>query len=187
MTELSAEASAELSWLSETSRIPETELALVVADDSADCCREVLAVASDSLLLRFSPLPSGWSPMLRLSSWELKTLADCGATGFWVPLEAGRKPKASGTELCIYPVAGWYKGVCGGGVGASGVLGRARSMGGTGTGWPRGRCVSMFPVEGRAQSLGWKFTLTGDTGDCRNLGESDTGTPGKGLTFSPQS
>jgi hypothetical protein len=45
----------------------------------------------------------------------------------------------------------------------------------------------MFPVEGRAQSLGWKFTLTGDTGDCRNLGESDTGTPGKGLTFSPQS
>lgn len=50
------------------------------------------------------------------------------------------------------------------------------------------RCVSMLPVEGRAQSLGWKLTLTGDTGDCRNLGDSDTaGTPGNGFAFSPQS
>jgi hypothetical protein len=80
MTELSVEASAELSWLSETSRIPETELALVVADDSADvCCRE--ALASDSLLFRFSPfLPDG-SPMLRSSKCEVRTPAAGGAKG----------------------------------------------------------------------------------------------------------
>ncbi len=42
-------------------------------------------------------------------------------------------------------------------------------------------------MEGWAQSLDWKLTLTGDTGDCRNLGEADAGTPGSGFTFSPPS
>jgi hypothetical protein len=99
MTELSVDASAELSGLSETSRIPETELALVVADDSADvCCREVLPVASDSLLFRFSAFLPGWSLMLSSSKSELKTVAAWWGSGFSVPLDAGRKPKASGTE-----------------------------------------------------------------------------------------
>ena len=91
------EVSAELSGLSETSRIPDTELALVVADDSADvCCREVLPAVLDSLLFRLSACPPDWSLMLRSSKSELKTLAACGWWGLWVPLEAGRKPKASG-------------------------------------------------------------------------------------------
>jgi hypothetical protein len=46
----------------------------------------------------------------------------------------------------------------------------------------------MFPVDGRTQSSDWKLILTGDTGECRNLGESDdAGKPGRGFTFSPQS
>jgi len=75
--------------------MPDTELALVVADDSSDvCCCEVLAVASDSLLFRFSPFPPNWSPMLSSSNLELKTAVACGAYGFGTPLEADRRPNA---------------------------------------------------------------------------------------------
>jgi hypothetical protein len=99
--ELLVDVSAELSWLSETSRIPDTELALVVADDSADiCCWEVLAVIFDSLLFRFSPFPPDWPLMLSSSKSELKTLAVCGSSGLWAPFETGRKPRASGAAFC---------------------------------------------------------------------------------------
>jgi hypothetical protein len=186
--ELLVDASAELSWLSEASRIPDTELALVVADDSAEvCCRDVLVVVSDSRLFRFSPFSPGSSLMLSWSNSVLKALAAWGESGVPEPLAAECRPNASGAKFCRWLCSGWYPGVCGGGVGASGVFGSARSKAGRGMGPPCGRCVSMFPVEGRAQSCGWKLTLTGEIGDCRSLGDSDIGATVSGFTFSPQS
>jgi len=48
------------------------------------------------------------------------------------------------------------------------------------------RSVSMLALEGWAQSSRWKLTRTGDTGDCRIMGDCD-GTPGNGFTLSFQS
>lgn len=100
MTELSAEASAEQSWLSDVSRMPETELALVVAEDSAEvCCRELLAVALDSRLFRFSPALCTCSSMLSWLNFEFSPLVVLeGVEDLWAPSEAGRRPRAFRAE-----------------------------------------------------------------------------------------
>ena len=138
-TELSGDTSAAL--LSVVSLVPETELALVAADDSVDAgFRDVLAVASDSRLSLFTSCVLELSLTLRSSGSGLMMPLRCGAackprptngsalSGTWLAVISGMVRMVSCCGCAALSLVYSSTGVWGGGVGASGVFGNSRSV-----------------------------------------------------------